>query len=489
MFLPYYMAMGDFDYDIQSSDVKYTGNTLEYELDYYTYTGFGANIPDNLGKYTDLELLYRQFVHDNYTDLYDDDTVQFMEKIIAEQGFSPDDPLVIQNVATYIQKAAVYNMDYDKTLDTTDNIAISFLRDYKEGICQHYATAATLLYRALGIPARWTIGYAGNSTANEWVEITTMQAHAWVEVYLDGVGWIYVEVTGGGVGGGGFGDGDGGGDLGGDETDPEVDNLLKLRPIDVVEPYTGEPHFAVPELKVEFGSLLEELLAEGYTYEVEVSGSRVEIGETASDITSFILLDPDGNDVTDQFEIVFEPGLIRVTQDQIIINLYELQKVYNGTELRYGPSDYWHELPDGYEVILDLSACAITDPGELDIKEIEKLPITVLNPDGEDVTNQYYIKFVGRPLRVDKRAITLLAASEDKPFDGTPLTCDSVSILFGQLVNGHKLEAHTTGSITVEGVTKNVIDEKTLRILDEHGNDVTDCYKITCIDGTLEITA
>ena len=139
-------------------------------------------------------------------------------------------------------------------------------------------------------------------------------------------------------------------------------------------------------------------------------------------------------------------------------------------------------------MILDLSVCAITDAGELPEEVLYSLPITILDPDGKDVTDQYYIKFVGQPLRIDKRAITLVAASEDKPYDGKPLTCDSVSILFGQLVEGHVLEAHAVGSITVEGTTKNTIDEKTLRILDKDGNDVTECYKITCLEGVLEVT-
>ena len=303
-----------------------------------------------------------------------------------------------------------------------------------------------------------------------------------MEVYIDGVGWICVEVTGSG-----FDDGTGGGDGGGGGSGSQKP-VLEITPVDVVEAFTGHPHFAVPELKVEFDSLLEELLNAGYTYEVEVYGSRIEIGESASGIKSFILRDPEGNDVTDQFQVVFLPGLIRVTKEQIVINLYELQKFYDGTELRYDPDSFWYDLPEGYEVILDLSACAITNAGVLDMEVLYTLPITILNPNGEDVTDQYYIKFVGTPLRIDKRAITLLAASEDKPYDGTPLTCDSVSVLLGQLAEGHVLEAHAIGSITLEGKTENVVDMNTLRILDQDGNDVTDCYRITCVNGELEIT-
>ena len=42
----------------------------------------------------------------------------------------------------------------------------------------------------------------GQTEAGEWTEITLKDAHAWVEVYLDGIGWVQVEVTGGAADGG-----------------------------------------------------------------------------------------------------------------------------------------------------------------------------------------------------------------------------------------------------------------------------------------------
>ena len=39
-------------------------------------------------------------------------------------------------------------------MDDEADVVVAFLTKYKEGICQHYASAATLLFRELGIPAR-----------------------------------------------------------------------------------------------------------------------------------------------------------------------------------------------------------------------------------------------------------------------------------------------------------------------------------------------
>ena len=77
-----------------------------------------------------------------------------------------------------------------------------FLFDNHLGYCQHYASAATLLYRMYGIPARYVTGYKANrrvftETENgEWIaSVTGTEAHAWTEIFMEGYGWIPVEVT------------------------------------------------------------------------------------------------------------------------------------------------------------------------------------------------------------------------------------------------------------------------------------------------------
>ncbi len=480
IFLPYYMGVGDFDYDIQTSDVIYTGQKSQFTLDYYNYTGFGMELVGNLGEYAELEAAYREYVHDTYLDI-DPETLAFMQGIIAEEQFDAEDLYIIELVEEYIQNSANYSLNYDRALDEAENVVIAFLSEYKEGICQHYAAAATLLYRALGIPARWTLGYSGYAIAGQWSKVTTKQAHAWVEVYIDGVGWVYSEVTGSGSGGELL-EGEGGGG-GGPLPPPE----LEIRPVDVVEEYNGSAYYAENKLAVEFDSLLEELLNEGYTYDVTVVGSRTEKGTSFSRITDFTLYDPNGNDVTDQFAIVCKPGTIKITETQVVIWLFSSQKYYNGTALEYAPDEFFiYKCPDGITVDFTLSGSR-TDAGVMSEKELRKLPITLYDANGNDVTDEYYVKFVGDFLRVDKRRITIKAASETKAYDGTPLTNDTIEFVFGELVEGHTIVAPVKGSITLAGSVENMIDKKKLKIVDADGNDVTDNYKITCEPGVLTV--
>lgn len=77
-----------------------------------------------------------------------------------------------------------------------------FFFESGQGYCQHYASAATLLYRLYGIPARYVSGYVIQPSDFEeqgdgiWTaDVTDESAHAWVEILLDDYGWMPVEVT------------------------------------------------------------------------------------------------------------------------------------------------------------------------------------------------------------------------------------------------------------------------------------------------------
>jgi transglutaminase-like putative cysteine protease len=72
-----------------------------------------------------------------------------------------------------------------------------FLFDFKAGYCEQFATAAALMLRSLGIPARLATGYATgdyNSVLNQAV-VRERDAHAWVEVNFRHHGWVPVDPT------------------------------------------------------------------------------------------------------------------------------------------------------------------------------------------------------------------------------------------------------------------------------------------------------
>ena len=488
--LPYFLSMTQGDYVIQSNDVKFSGaHNGNYTVYYYTYNKNLTDLQVDLGTLSEVERLYREFVYNQYC-VIDEETNTFIQGIIKEQGWSKKDPSIIYKVQQYVQNCASYSLMYDPNLDRESNIVIAFLSDdYNEGLCRHYASAATMIYRALGIPARYTIGYVGSTVKDQWTAIKSNSGHAWTEVYIDGIGWVPVEVTGsmGDNGfGGDFGGGSDGGDLGDDEL--ELDKLpqeIEIAPLDVTKVYDGEPLYARNELKIPYNSAIEILISKGFTYEVQVSGSRTEIGVSESIILSFKLFAPNGEDVTEQFEITYLTGKVRITKQQVIIVLYDIQKTYDGKPISYNANDYWiKQIPDGYTLEFALKG-SITNTGEFDVEKLYELPYVIRNEVGEDVTDQYYLQIEGRGLRVNRRYIEITSESVKREYNGEALTDDTIIVTFGSIIKGHTLTCKVTGSITDIGYTDNTIEGYV--IVDENGKDVTKCYEVKAIEGILEV--
>lgn len=70
-----------------------------------------------------------------------------------------------------------------------------FLKD-KQGFCVHFSFAMATMARSLGIPARVAVGFApGSPQADGSVAVGLKDAHAWPELYFEGVGWTRFEPT------------------------------------------------------------------------------------------------------------------------------------------------------------------------------------------------------------------------------------------------------------------------------------------------------
>ncbi len=78
-------------------------------------------------------------------------------------------------------------------LDSVDD----FLFRTRSGFCGHYASALATLMRAAGIPARVVTGYHGGewNPIGQYLIVRQSEAHAWVEIWIDGRGWSRVDPT------------------------------------------------------------------------------------------------------------------------------------------------------------------------------------------------------------------------------------------------------------------------------------------------------
>jgi transglutaminase-like putative cysteine protease len=98
-------------------------------------------------------------------------------------------------VAHHLQTQYRYTLDlrHDERLEPIDE----FLFVTRSGHCEYFASSMAILLRSLGVPTRSVNGFYGGewNQYGRYVAIRQGDAHSWVEVYVDGAGWITFDPT------------------------------------------------------------------------------------------------------------------------------------------------------------------------------------------------------------------------------------------------------------------------------------------------------
>lgn len=162
-------------------------------------------------------------VRDTYTQI-DDESKAVVQTVFGSSKIETVND--IYDYIDYVKKVFSTNYRYTKApgrIPEGEDFAEYFLLESKEGYCTYFATGAVLAFRSAGIPARYVEGYAvEDSVIKEGrdvletdylyreltknknpdrrinvkeVDVLDSYAHAWAEVFIEGVGWIVVEVT------------------------------------------------------------------------------------------------------------------------------------------------------------------------------------------------------------------------------------------------------------------------------------------------------
>lgn len=154
-------------------------------------------------EYLDTESVYHGFVEDTYLELTGEQKQQIQEWIFEQK--SAED-LTFSELTTQIRQALRMQVQYTErpqAVPSGQNFMPWLLQDYKKGNAVYFATAAVLSYRAASYPARYVEGYhlsdqeAGQmeTTGEKEARLASKNAYAWVEVYVNGIGWMPVEVV------------------------------------------------------------------------------------------------------------------------------------------------------------------------------------------------------------------------------------------------------------------------------------------------------
>ena len=165
----------------------------------YSYWYFPRSILENTNiAYMNTWENYWTFVNENYLSYPEEQLPRLLAQCREHPLESVDE---IKNyIVSGLDQMADYNLEVGK-FPEDEEFTEYFLYEAKQGYCSHFATAAVLMFRMYGIPARYVEGYIapvsdfhkkdGEYTAN----ITDKRAHAWAEIYTQDGGWQPVEAT------------------------------------------------------------------------------------------------------------------------------------------------------------------------------------------------------------------------------------------------------------------------------------------------------
>ena len=228
-------------------------------------------------------------------------------------------------------------------------------------------------------------------------------------------------------------------------------------------------------------SVVEGSVATDQTMVVDAGAKLTGVGEMINKFTVTIS-DPAGIDVTENYDISYNYGVLRVFASRLTVYTGSDTKVYDGTDFivdTYGINS--GVLATGEKLVPAFSTVA----RNVGIYE-NAATFSVVNSAGIDTTKNYAITVVSGTVEILERSLIIASLDDFKVYDGTPLEKHEVILLEGTSVaDGQNLSVVYTGTQTGHGTSKN---EFTAVIYDEAGEDVTENYNITCLFGNLSVS-
>lgn len=152
------------------------------------------------------ESVYRAFADARYLEVDDADRALLESLLFAEGEWEDQDGATLYAVASRIRAMLATLASYtDQPSEppSSEGMLSWFLTEGHQGNSAYFSTAAVLAFRTQGVPARYAEGYLVNEDSLDWLRttgesklvLTDEDAHAWVEVYCEGVGWIPLDTT------------------------------------------------------------------------------------------------------------------------------------------------------------------------------------------------------------------------------------------------------------------------------------------------------
>ena len=156
-----------------------------------------ADDPDGAAQWLTLDGGYRAFAEAQFLELTPE-AAGAAQALLGSEMQGKTLPEILQAIRQTLTEHFVYDESVSTQNGTQD--FFQYVQSVTaRGYSVHYATAAVLMLRYCGVPARYAEGYylSGQDAASgeQTFELDETHAHAWAEYYLTGVGWVPFEVT------------------------------------------------------------------------------------------------------------------------------------------------------------------------------------------------------------------------------------------------------------------------------------------------------
>ena len=239
-YVPYQAYLNDY-YDILGGDCSVQGQTAQDDrYEYFESSAYvdtmkkwmdvdasasdGGDTAGALGSYNhrnmldELEASYESYVNTHYTDV--PESQKRIEKLCKKKKKEWDKKLEgnlsdtqkqdlsyekIDDVKNFVVRTLWERCEFSKSaskISDDEDYIERFMFEKKKGDSTAFASAAVVMFRSCGIPARYVVGYAapanlfsGQADGSYMAVLQDDNAHAWVEIYMPDCGWTPVETT------------------------------------------------------------------------------------------------------------------------------------------------------------------------------------------------------------------------------------------------------------------------------------------------------
>lgn len=150
---------------------------------------------DDVDRLRSTDESYPSEIERRYTQLPDEtpDRIETRTETVFEDADANDPYEKAVAVQEYLRSWKEYSLDVG---ERSGSIADTFIFEMDAGYCEYFATSMAVMLRSQDIPTRYVVGYSsGQRVGPDTYQVRGMNAHAWVEVYFEDIGWVRFDPT------------------------------------------------------------------------------------------------------------------------------------------------------------------------------------------------------------------------------------------------------------------------------------------------------